>query len=87
LLRGLDEVQKVKDEPGGDIAISGSITLVGSLLREGLLDELSVLLEPIVLGKGKRLYEDAANPVGLQLIEYRTLDNGVLALRYRKAAS
>ena len=67
--------------------MSGSITLVGSLLREGLLDELSLLVSPVVLGKGKRLYEDAANPVGLQLIESRTLDNGVLALRYERAES
>jgi dihydrofolate reductase len=86
LLTGVDQVAKLKDQPGKDIAISGSITLVGSLLREGLLDELSLLLEPIVLGKGKRLYEDAANPVGLQLVESRTLDNGVLSLRYQRAS-
>ena len=85
LLTGLDQVAKLKDQPGKDIAMSGSITLVGSLLREGLLDELSLLVSPVVLGKGKRLYEDAANPVGLQLIESRTLDNGVLALRYERA--
>ena len=87
LLTGLDQVAKLKDQPGKDIAMSGSITLVGSLLREGLLDELSLLVSPVVLGKGKRLYEDAANPVGLQLIESRTLDNGVLALRYERAES
>ena len=87
LLRGIDEVQKVKDQPGRDIAISGSITLVGSLLREGLLDELSLLLEPIVLGKGKRLYEDPSGSIGLKLVESRTLDNGVLHLRYERAAS
>ena len=65
--------------------MSGSITLVGSLLREGLLDELSLLVSPIVLGKGRRLFEDPSGSIGLRLIESRTLDNGVLALRYERA--
>src|SRR5205814_548517 len=54
LLSGLDRVEKLKEEPGKDIAISGSITLVGALLREGLLAELSLLVSPIVIGAGKR---------------------------------
>ena len=85
LLTGLDQVAKLKDQPGKAIAMSGSITLVGSLLREGLLDELSLLVSPIVLGKGKRLFEDPSGSIGLRLIESRTLDNGVLALRYERA--
>ena len=87
LLTGLDQVAKLKEQPGKDLAMSGSITLVGSLLREGLLDELSLLLEPIVLGKGKRLFEDPSGSIGLRLIESRTLDNGVLHLRYERASS
>ena len=80
-------VEQLKQEPGRDIAMSGSITLVGSLLREGLLDELSLLVSPIVLGKGKRLFEDPAGSVGLKLVASQTLDNGVLSLTYARADS
>jgi len=86
LLTGLDQVAKLREEPGKDIAISGSLTLVGSLLRDGLLDELSLLVSPIVLGKGKRLFEGPGE-VPLKLIESRTLDNGVLHLRYERASA
>jgi dihydrofolate reductase len=78
-------ITQLKEEPGKDIGVSGSITLVGSLLREGLLDELSLLVSPIVLGTGKRLFEDPSGPVRLKLIESRALGNGVLSLRYGPA--
>lgn len=84
LITGADEIRDLKERPGKDIAISGSLTLVGSLLRGGLLDELSLLVSPIVLGSGKRLFE-SHQQVPLQLIESRTLDNSVLALRYAPA--
>ncbi|HYU56607.1 MAG TPA: dihydrofolate reductase family protein [Actinomycetota bacterium] len=77
-----EDITKLKHQPGKDIAVSGSITLVSSLLREGLLDELSLLVSPIVVGAGKRLFEDPSGPVGLKLIESRTLSNGVVALTY-----
>lgn len=81
------EVTKLKEGPGRDIGISGSITLVGSLLKQGLLDELSLLLFPVVVGNGKRLFEDPGNQVALQLIESQTFDNGVLWLRYEPVRS
>lgn len=79
-------ITKLKEQPGKEIAISGSITLVGSLLRDGLLDELSLLLFPVVVGSGKRLFE-AADQVPLKLVESGTFDNGVLSLRYERAGS
>lgn len=84
LITDTDGIRELKGKPGKDIAISGSLTLVGSLLREGLLDELSLLVSPIVLGSGKRVFE-SPEQVPLQLVESRTLDNGVLALRYAPA--
>ena len=51
-------------------------------MRDGLLDELSLLVSPIVVGSGKRLFEDPSGHVPLKLVEWTTLDNGVLALRY-----
>jgi dihydrofolate reductase len=53
------------------------------LLQEGLLDELQLLLYPLVLGTGKRLFEESDDQVQLELVESRTLDNGVVALTYR----
>lgn len=81
LVSGTVGVRELKDKPGKGIAISGSITLIGSLMREGLVDELSLLVYPIVLGKGKRLFE-GPDKVELKLIDSATLDNGVLSVRY-----
>jgi dihydrofolate reductase len=81
----LDEIAKVKQQPGKKIAMTGSVTLVGSLLSAGLLDELSLLVSPIVLGNGKRLFENGGSPVGLKLIDSKTLSNGVLSLAYGPA--
>jgi dihydrofolate reductase len=87
LLKGdlREEITKLKEREGKDIAMSGSITLVGSLLKEGLLDELSLLVSPVVVGTGKRLFEDPSGPVGLKLIDSKPLSNGVLALTYGRA--
>lgn len=89
LLKGdlRQEVTKLKNQPGADIGMSGSITLVGSLLSEGLLDELSLLVFPVVVGNGKRLYTTSGDQVPLKLIDSRTFDNGVLSLRYQPAPS
>jgi dihydrofolate reductase len=80
-----EEITKLKEQPGKGIAITGSITLIGWLLREGLLDELSVLQFPVVVGSGKRLFADPGGQVPLKLVESRTVDTGVLSLRYEPA--
>lgn len=78
----MEELAKIKRQPGKDIAMSGSVTLVGSLLSAGLLDELALLVSPIVLGSGKRLFENGGSPVPLKLVDSKTLGNGVLSLTY-----
>jgi len=75
----------LKRQPGKDIAISGSGTLVRSLLHAGLIDELRLLVHPILVGSGKRLFEAGGEPKGLELVESRTLGVGVLSLTYRPA--
>jgi dihydrofolate reductase len=82
-----DQITRLKDTEGGEIAISGSITLVGSLLKERLLDGLNLLVSPIVVGQGKRLFNDATESVGLRLVDSQTLSNGVLSLRYELAGA
>ncbi len=61
----------------------GSPTLVRSLLCAGLLDELSLMVHPIVLGSGMRLFDDVASPVALTLADSRALGSGVVSVTYR----
>ena len=78
-------VAKLKTEPGGDILTTGSTTLVRTLLRAGLVDELSLLVHPIVVGHGERLFEADGPTVKLALVESTTLDSGVTHQVYRPA--
>jgi len=79
------ELHKLKQQPGKNIQIPGSPTLVRSLLRDGLLDELSLAICPIVVGSGMRLFEEMAKQVPLELADSRALSSGVLALTYQPA--
>src|SRR5436309_3397749 len=76
------QVTKLKQQPGKNITILGSATLVRSLLRQGLLDQLGLLVYPIVVGTGKRLFEDWTAQAPLKLAESQVLSNGVLFLTY-----
>jgi dihydrofolate reductase len=78
-------VQKLKDSTAGDIAMSGSATTVRWLLANGLVDELALLLHPIAVGSGQRLFEDMPT-YPLELLSSATLDTGVLHLRYAPAS-
>jgi dihydrofolate reductase len=80
-----EELRGLKQQPGKNISITGSATLVRSLLRDGLLDELRLLVHPIVVGTGRRLFEDGSDRVALKLVEARTFSTGVLALTYEPA--
>jgi len=79
------ELARLKQQPGKNIAISGSGTLVRTLLRDGLLDELGLLLFPVAVGSGKRLFDDLDRQIPLELAESRALSTGVLSLTYRPA--
>jgi len=79
-----EEVAKLKQQPGRDIGMSGSGTLVQSLLRHKLIDELNLLIYPVVLGRGKRLFEDGAN-LSLKLTQSKTSSSGVLLTTYQVA--
>jgi dihydrofolate reductase len=80
-------ISRLKEQPGKDISISGSPTLVRSLLEDGLLDELRLMLHPIIVGSGKRLFEDGSDQKPLQLVDSKTFSTGVLYLTYRPAQS
>lgn len=80
-----EEISALKNQPGKDIVISGSGTLVRSLLSYGLLDELKLMIHPILVGGGKRLFEDEAETKPLELVDSQTFSTGVLYLTYRPA--
>jgi dihydrofolate reductase len=79
------KVQSVKESTDGDIQMSGSATTVRWLLAHGLLDELALLVHPIAVGKGQRLFEDPTT-YPLDLRHSSTLKTGVLHLRYTPAS-
>jgi dihydrofolate reductase len=80
-----DQLRAIKALPGKDIAMSGSATLVNWLLEQGLLDELNLLVHPVVVGTGKRLFDTAAGQRGLELVSSRTFSTGVIDATYRPA--
>jgi dihydrofolate reductase len=82
-----EEISRLKEQPGKDISISGSPTLVRSLLEEDLLDELRLMLHPIVVGNGKHLFEDGGDQKALQLVDSKTFSTGVVYLTYQPAQS
>jgi dihydrofolate reductase len=79
-------IREIKAQPGQDIAMSGSATLARWLLAEGLLDELNLLVHPIVVGSGARLFPDGSPKQPLQLAGSTAFGSGVLHLVYRPAA-
>lgn len=79
------QLRELKDRTDGDLVVSGSATLVRSLLADGLVDELRLLVHPIVVGRGARLFE-ADTPRALELAGHEVFGTGVLNLTYTPAA-
>lgn len=82
-----EELTRLKQQPGKDITIIGSATLVRSLLRDDLLDELRLMIPPIVLGSGRRLFADEGEQKALKLVDAKTFGTGVLYLTYQPAGA
>ena len=87
LVRGnvAEEIARLKRQPGKNIGITGSVTLVQSLLKDDLIDELGLMVHPVVVGGGKRLFEGWGEPKGLELVDSKTFDTGVVSLTYGPA--
>jgi dihydrofolate reductase len=77
-----DEIRALKAAPGEDIVTTGSIALVHGLIAADLVDEYRLFLHPVVLGRGRRLFEGAELP-SLRLAETRSFRSGIVLLRYR----
>ena len=80
-----EEITKLKQQPGKNIGITGSATLVQSLLQDDLLDELGLMIHPVVVGSGKRLFQEGGGPKGLKLVDSMTFSTGVVSLTYQPA--
>ena len=78
----VDEVRKLKEQPGKDIYVDGSSVLVHTLAQADLVDEYSLLVFPIVLGSGKKVFPEGFY-TGLKLVETKTFPSGVMLLRYQ----
>ncbi len=84
----VEAVKSLKDEPGRThIGMSGSPSIVRQLLAAGLLDELHLLVHPVAVRKGMRLFDDGDSPIPLRLISTETFDTGVINLVYGPAES
>ncbi len=78
-----EDIEKLKQEPGRDMLIYGSASLVRTLTNLGLIDEYQILVHPVILGSGKPLFQDITDQVKLKLVQTRTHPSGVVALYYQ----
>jgi dihydrofolate reductase len=89
LLKGdaAEAVARLKEQPGNDLVVLGSGELVQTLMRRNLVDEYVLLIHPLVLGSGRRLFVDGGAFATLRLVETRTTTTGVVIATYQPAES
>jgi dihydrofolate reductase len=78
-----EAVTRLKLEDGKDIMVNGSGALVRTLMRDHLLDELRLFVHPVVVGSGRRLFDDESDPVEFALVDSHAYKNGVICLTYK----
>ncbi|HWM75687.1 MAG TPA: dihydrofolate reductase family protein, partial [Nocardioides sp.] len=76
------QVREMREREGGEIGVTGSITLCHALIETGLVDEIRLFVYPVVQGRGRRLFPDGFEVPRLELLEARQFGNGVGYLRY-----
>jgi dihydrofolate reductase len=81
----VEEMARLKDEPGQDILLAGSGKLLHTLMEHDLVDEYRLMLHPIVLGGGKKLFEDETQTKALKLVETKPFASGIVVLTYHPA--
>jgi dihydrofolate reductase len=83
----VEEVSKLKQEAGGEVVVHGSAQLAQALVEHDLVDELRLMVFPVVLGSGKRLFGDTSDKKALRLADSKTVGDGVAILVYERAAT
>ena len=86
ILRSLDDVAKTKDELDGVLLVAGSAQLVQGMLEQGLVDELRLMVFPVVLGTGKRLWGELSDKRTFELADSKTVGEGIAILTFRRKA-
>lgn len=81
------QIQELKNRPGREIQIHGSSMLAQSLLTEGLIDSIRLVVAPVVVGSGRRLFPDGGSPAGLRLVDSRTTPGGLALNSYEVTGS
>jgi dihydrofolate reductase len=84
ILRSLDDVPKLKDDVEGELVVHGSPTLVQGLLEQDLVDELRLMVFPVVLGTGKRLWGETSDKKPFTLADAMTVGDGIAILTFRR---
>jgi dihydrofolate reductase len=79
-----DAVARLKQEPGKDMVVLGSGELARSLMRRNLVDEYVLLIHPLVLGSGRRLFQDGGPSAALRLLDAKTTTTGVMIATYQQ---
>lgn len=77
-----DEINKLKNQSGKDIIVYGGAGFVSSLVKENLIDEYNLVVNPTALGKGMTIFGDLDDKLNLRLVKSKTFDNGEVLLRY-----
>ena len=80
-----EEVLRLKQQPGKEILVFGSGALVNTLMRDDLIDEYRLMIFPIIVGSGQRLFADGIDEMVLKLVDAKTFGSGVVVLTYRSA--
>ena len=80
-----EEIAKLKQKPGQDILVAGSGELVRTLMQHDLIDEYRLMVYPVVLGGGKRLFRDGSDKTVLKLIDTKSFASGIVVLSYQQA--
>jgi dihydrofolate reductase len=83
VVRDIEEIRRLKEQPGKDIYAIGGATLISGLMNLGLIDELRLTMHPIVLGAGKPLFKDVSERHALELVEAAPREGGTVGLTYR----
>jgi dihydrofolate reductase len=82
VVRDVEAIRELKQQPGQDMHAVGGATLVGSLMNEGMIDELRLVVHPIVLGGGKPLFKDVRERHALRFLGAKPLEGGLVRLNY-----
>ncbi|PYM00121.1 MAG: dihydrofolate reductase [Verrucomicrobia bacterium] len=82
IARDVEEIRKLKQQPGKDMHVVGGATLVSSLMNAGLIDEVRLMVNPIILGGGKALFKDVKERKSMKLVQTKPLKSGKVSLTY-----